>query len=107
NAQTAQEAMLKVGMQVQQQISPQTEWLVSAALGYDLHSQRHAVTARFTGGGVAFATEGLPQSKTLAELGIGISHQASDSMELVARYDLRLRKGLRDQTASVRLNRAF
>lgn len=107
NAQTAQEAILKVGAQVQQQITPQTQWLASAALGYDLRDQRNAVTARFTGGGVAFTTEGLPQPRTLGELGVGIRHQASDDMELVARYDVRLRKGLRDQTASVRLNWAF
>lgn len=107
NAQTAQEAILKVGAQVQQQITPQTQWLARAALGYDLRDQNNAVTARFTGGGVAFTTEGLPQSRTLGELGVGIRHQASDSMELVARYDLLIRKGLRDQTASVRLNWAF
>ncbi|MDR7148540.1 outer membrane autotransporter protein [Hydrogenophaga palleronii] len=107
NAQTAKEAMLKVGAQLQQQITPQTQWLASAALGYDLHNQHNAVTARFTGGGVAFTTEGLPPSRTLGELGVGIRYQASDSMELVARYDLRLRKGLRDQTASVRLDWAF
>jgi len=107
DAQTAQEAILKVGSQVQQQITPQTRWLASAALGYDLRNQRNALTARFTGGGVAFTTEGLPPSRTQAELGLGIHHQASDSMELVARYDLRLRKGLRDQTASVRMNWAF
>jgi outer membrane autotransporter protein len=107
NAQTAQETILKVGAQLQQQITPQTQWLASAALGHDLRDQNSAVTARFTGGGVAFTTEGLPQSRTLADLGLGIRHQASDSMELVARYDLRLRKGLRDQTASVRVNWAF
>lgn len=107
NAQTAQEVMLKVGAQLRQQISPQTQWLASAALGHDLRNQRHAVTARFTGGGVAFTTEGLPPSRTVAELGVGIRHQTSDSMELLARYDLRLRKGLRDQTASLRLNWAF
>ncbi|MCU0762583.1 MAG: autotransporter outer membrane beta-barrel domain-containing protein [Hydrogenophaga sp.] len=107
NEQTAQEAILKVGAELQQQLTPQTQWLASAALGYDLRHQRNAVTARFSGGGVAFTTEGLPAARTLGELGLGIRHQASDSVELVARYDLRLRKGLRDQTASVRLNWAF
>ena len=107
NEQTAQEAVLKVGAQVQQQLTPQTQWLASAALGYDLRDQRDAVTARFTGGGVAFTTEGLPASRTLGELGLGIRHQASNGMEVVARYDLRLREGLRDQTASVRVNWAF
>ena len=105
--QTAREAILKVGAQVQQQITLQTQWLASAALGYDLRNQRNAVTARFTGGGVAFTTEGLPASRTLGELGAGIQYKASDNLDLVARYDLRVGKGLRDQTASVRLNWAY
>jgi outer membrane autotransporter protein len=105
--QTAHEAILKVGAQVQQQFTPKIQWLASAALGYDLRNQRNAVTARFTGGGVAFTTEGLPASRTLGELGAGIQYKASDNLDLVARYDLRVRRGLRDQTASVRLSWAF
>ncbi|WP_332751771.1 autotransporter family protein [Hydrogenophaga sp.] len=105
--QTAHEAILKVGAQVQQQFTPKTQWLASAALGYDLRNQRNAVTARFTGGGVAFTTEGLPASRALAELGMGVLYKANDNLDVVAQYDLRLRKGLRDQTASVRLNWAF
>lgn len=105
--QTAHEAILKVGAQVQQQFTPKAQWLASAALGYDLRNQRNFVTARFTGGGVAFTTEGLPASRTLAELGMGILYKANDDLDVVAQYDLRLRKGLRDQTASVRLNWAF
>ncbi len=105
--QTAHEAILKVGAQVQQQFTPKTEWLASAALGHDLRNQRNAVTARFTGGGVAFTTEGLPASRALAELGMGLLYRASDNLDVVAQYDLRLRKGLRDQTATVRLNWAF
>lgn len=105
--QTAHEAILKVGAQVQQQFTPKTQWLASAALGYDLRNQRNAVTARFSGGGVAFTTEGLPASRTLTELGMGLLYRASDNLDVVAQYDLRLRKGLRDQTATVRLNWAF
>lgn len=105
--QTAQETVLKVSAQVQQQLTPKTQWLASAALGRDLRNQRNTTTARFTGGGVAFTTEGLPASRTLGELGVGIHHQASHKLQLLARYDLRMRKGLRDQTASVRLNWAF
>lgn len=107
DAQATHEAILKVGAQVQQQLTQQTQWLASAALGYDLRHQRNAVTARFTGGGVAFTTEGLPASRALAELGMGVLYKASDNLDVVAQYDLRLRKGLSDQTASVRLNWAF
>ena len=109
DGQTAHEAILKVGAQVQQQFTPKAQWLASAALGHDLRNQRNAVTARFTGGGVAFTTEGLPASRGLAELGMGMGmlYKASDNLDVAARVDLRLRKGLRDQTASVRLNWAF
>ena len=107
NAQNAQEALLKVGAQVQQQLTPQTQWLASAALGHDLRDQRNAVTARFTGGGVAFTTEGLPHSRVVGEIGVGLRYRASETMDVTARYDVRLRKGLRDQSATVRVGWAF
>lgn len=107
NAQKARELILKVGAHVQGDLNPRTQWLTRAAVGYDLAGQRDAVTARFSGGGVAFTTPALPQSRALAELGVGVRYRASESMEVTARYDVRLRKGLRDQTATVRLGWAF
>ncbi len=107
NAQKARELILKVGAHVQGDLNPRTQWLTRAAVGYDLAGQRDAVTARFSGGGVAFTTQALPQSRALAELGVGVRYRASESMEVTARYDVRLRKGLRDQTATVRLGWAF
>lgn len=107
NAQKAREAILKVGAQVQNDINVQTQWLARAAVGFDLTGPGSTVTARFTGGGVAFTTEGLPQSRVVAELGVGMRYRPRENMEFTARYDLRLRKGLRDQTASVRLGWAF
>ncbi|MGE0349610.1 autotransporter outer membrane beta-barrel domain-containing protein [Hydrogenophaga sp.] len=103
NAQKAREAILKVGAQVQKDFNTRTQWLTRAAVGADLSGQANTVTARFTGGGVAFTTEGLPRSRMVAEFGLGLRHRPSERMEISARYDLRLRKGLRDQTASVRL----
>lgn len=107
NEQKARELVLKVGAHVQGDINARTQWLARAALGYDLNDQGSTVTARFTGGGVAFTTDGLPKSRTLADLGVGVRYRATESMELTARYDVRLRKGLRDQTATVRLGWAF
>ena len=106
-SQKAEEAILKFGAQVQGGLASNTEWLARAALGYDLSSQRNAVTARFTGGGAAFTTEGLPHSKTVAELGVGLRYRPTEGMEVIARYDLALRKGLRDQSATVRLGWSF
>ena len=106
-AQKVQEAILKVGTQVQHEAGNQLQWLAHAALGYDLQSGDHAVTAQFTGGGAAFTTPGLPRARTVAELGVGMRYKPSEAMEVTARYDIALRKGLRDQTASVRLGWVF
>jgi outer membrane autotransporter protein len=107
NAQKARELILKVGAQVQGDLNARTQWLSRAAVGYDLHSQRNAVTARFTGGGLAFTTEGLPHSRVVGEIGVGLRYRASETMDVTARYDVRLRKGLRDQSATVRVGWAF
>ncbi len=107
NAQKAREAILKVGAQVQGDAGSRAQWLARAAVGYDIDGSNNAVTARFTGGGVAFITEGLPQARAIAEFGVGMRYRLRENMELVARYDLQLRQGLRDQTASVRLGWAF
>jgi outer membrane autotransporter protein len=106
-AQKAQEAILKFGAQVQHDADHQLQWLAHAALGYDLQSGDHAVTAQFTGGGAAFTTPGLPRARTVAELGVGMRYKPSEAMAVTARYDIALRKGLRDQTASVRLGWVF
>lgn len=106
-AQTARETLLKVGAQFAQDINAQTQWTVRAAAGYDLASPNAGATVRFTGGGNSFTTDGLPRARALAELGVGLRWRPAENMELVARYELRLRKGLNDQSASVRLGWAF
>ena len=106
-AQKAQETILKVGAQVQHGADHQLQWLASAALGYDLQSQDQVVSAQFSGGGAAFTTPGLPRARTVAELGVGLRYRPSEAMEVTARYDIALRKGMRDQTASVRLGWVF
>ena len=78
-----------------------------AAVGYDLASGRDTTTAQFTGGGAVFSTQGLARRRAVAELGLGVTHRASDSMELSVRYDLMVREGLTDQGASLRLDWRF
>lgn len=107
DAQTARESLLKVGAQFAQDIDARTQWTVRAAVGYDLASQDPGATVRFTGGGSAFTTDGLPKSRALAELGMGLRWRPTENIEVLARYALRLRKGLNDQSASVRLGWAF
>jgi outer membrane autotransporter protein len=105
--QKAQEAIVKVGAQLEGDISSRTQWLARAAVGYDLKDQDNGVTARFVGGGLPLVTPGLERSRSMAELGLGVRFRAGEGMELTARYDLQLRSGLRDQSASVRLAWAF
>jgi hypothetical protein len=106
-SQSAEEAILKMGAQMAQDINARTQWLVRGAVGYDLASQDRGVTTRFTGGGVSFTTDGLPRSRAVVELGLGMRFRPAENMELIARYELRLRKGLNDQSATVRLGWAF
>lgn len=106
-AQTAEELIVKLGVQARHPLGRQTHLLAMAAVGYDLASGRDTTTAQFTGGGTVFSTQGLARRRAVAELGLGVTHRASDSMELSVRYDLMVREGLTDQGASLRLDWRF
>ncbi|TNF55946.1 MAG: autotransporter outer membrane beta-barrel domain-containing protein, partial [Burkholderiales bacterium] len=106
-AQTAEELIVKLGVQARHPLGRQTHLLAMAAVGYDLASGRDTTTAQFTGGGAVFSTQGLARRRAVAELGLGVTHRASDSMELSVRYDLMVREGLTDQGASLRLDWRF
>ena len=107
DASTSEEAILKVGAELQRKTSERLHWLVSAALGYDLKSGNDTVVARFAGGGPAFAIEGVPRAREVAELGVGMIYRPGESTQLQARYDLLVRKGVQEQRASVRFSWLF
>lgn len=106
-AQTAEELIVKLGVQARHPMGTRTHLLAMAAVGYDLASGRDTTSAQFTGGGVVFATQGLARRRVVAELGLGVTHRASDAMELSMRYDLMVREGMTDQGASLRLDWHF
>lgn len=104
---TAEEAVLKFGAQLQHKTSERLQWMISAALGYDLKGDDSRVVARFTGGGPAFAIDGVSRGRKVAELGMGMSYRSSETTEFNARYELLVRQGLREQRASVRFSWLF
>lgn len=107
SAQTAEELIVKLGVQARHPMGTRTHLLAVAAVGYDLASGRDTTSAQFTGGGAVFATQGLARRRAVAELGLGVAHRASDAMELSMRYDLMVREGMTDQGASLRLDWRF
>lgn len=106
-AQKARELVVKVGVQTLYPVGAATHLMAQAALGYDLASGSNATTARFTGGGPVFLTEGMPRRRGVVELGLGVRHRPGDELEFNLRYDLLLREGLTDQGASLRLDWRF
>ena len=101
-SQTARALVVKAGVDVEHAWGNRHSVFAHGALGYDLDGARHSVTAQFTGGGDAFTTLGTPKARVLGELGLGLRLQTGSSTALAIRYDLDVRRGLRDQTASVR-----
>lgn len=106
-ASKSEEAILKFGTELQRKASERMQLMVSAALGYDLMSGSNTVVARFAGGGPAFAIEGVSRAREVAELGVGMSYRPSEAMELNARYELLMRRGVQEQRASVRFSWLF
>lgn len=106
-AQTAEELIVKLGVEARHPLGTQTHLLAQAAVGYDLASGRDTTSAQFTGGGAVFATQGLARRRAVAELGVGVVHRASDALEVSVRYDLAVREGMTDQGASLRLDWRF
>jgi len=106
-AQTAEELIVKLGVEARHPLGARTHLLGQAAVGYDLASGRDVTTAQFTGGGAVFATQGLARRRALAELGVGLLHRASETIEVSVRYALTVREGMTDQGASLRLDWRF
>lgn len=76
-------------------------------LGYDVLSDRTSITSAFAGGGAAFTTEGIDPSPWLVRGGLGLVMTTSNAVEVTARYDVEVREGFDNQTASVKARWAF
>lgn len=89
---------------------PVTNYLTlsaNAGVGYDLLSERSAITSNFAGGGGAFVTQGIDLSPWIGSAGVGAILTKFDNVDLSARYDLEARSEFTQQTASLKLRLPF
>lgn len=59
----------------------------NGGVGYDVISDDSTMTASFAGGGGVFTTTGIEPSPWVIRSGVGVTYQATDSLDLTARYD--------------------
>ena len=75
----------------------------NVGFGYDLMADRDALTAVYAGAPAAsFVTYGQDVDPWIANGGIGFVYQATDALEITARYDAQTRSRFDNQTASLK-----
>ncbi|MBU6498934.1 MAG: autotransporter outer membrane beta-barrel domain-containing protein, partial [Rhodospirillales bacterium] len=105
---TAQELISGVDAKVTHALNDRLMVTANLGGGYDVLNERASITSAFAGDpGSAFVTRGLKASPWLARGGVGLVGRTGNGVELTARYDVELRDGFSNQTASVRMRLPF
>ena len=99
----ADELILLAEGKVNHAVGGGTSLTANLGLGVDALAKQSSITAAYVGGGGQFLTPGLKPARELARAGFGAVMNASNAMEITARYDIELRDGFRNQTVSARL----
>ena len=81
--------------------------VANAGIGYDVLDGKNSITASYVGGGAAFRTQGMDASPWLGRAGLGLTINATETIEITAKYDLEARSDFLDQTASAKVRWAF
>ena len=76
--------------------------VASAAVSYDVVSDKQSVTSAFTGGGSSFVSEGASPSRTAFNSGLGMTYREGD-IQVEAGYQLELRERYMGHAAMLRL----
>jgi hypothetical protein len=76
-------------------------------VGYDVLNEKNSLTTSFVGGGATFTTKGLDPSPWIARGGLGLAVNATETVEISARYDVESRSDFINQTASAKVRWAF
>lgn len=105
---TTDQLLLAADGKVSHQLADGLAVMGNLGVGYDALSKRAAMTSAFAGEpGQSFVTYGVSPKPWLARAGLGISKSLKNGPEVTARYDLELREGFNNQTASVKLRWNF
>ncbi len=107
NSNNTDELILMAEGRVAHSVSDKATLTANLGVGYDVLSDRTAVTAAFTGGGAAFTTQGLDPSAVLVRGGAGLVVTNSSALEITARYDFEVRQDFDNQTASLKFRLPF
>jgi hypothetical protein len=88
-------------------VSDKFSLTANAGLGYDALAKNAVIVSSFTGGGPAFATQGVSPSHLLARGGAGVTYHGGKGWEVVGRYDVEARSRFTNQTVSVKIRKSF
>jgi outer membrane autotransporter protein len=107
NRKSAEELTLLGGGKLNHALSEATRLTANLGIGYDALAHRSLIASSFAGGGAAFTTEGIRPSPWLTRGGLALLVNQVNGVEVTAGYDLEVRKGFTNQTASVKFRLPF
>ncbi|WP_159453048.1 autotransporter outer membrane beta-barrel domain-containing protein [Pseudogulbenkiania subflava] len=103
-----EELVLSLEGKLTHNLSDRTTLLASLGGGYDFMNEQSSITAAFAGSpSAAFTTKGIDPSPWLARGGLGLVTKLNNGVELSARYDVEIREGFTNQTASLKARWMF
>jgi len=105
---TREELILGVDGKLSRAMNDTTTVMANLGIGYDVINDRVGLTSVFAGApGLAFETKGIDPSPWLLRGGLGLAVNASETLQISARYDFEVRNDFDNQTASVKARWAF
>lgn len=103
-----EELVLSLEGKLTHNLSDRTTLLASLGGGYDFMNEQSSITSAFAGSSsAAFTTKGIDPSPWLARGGLGLTTKLNNGVELSARYDVEIREGFTNQTASLKARWMF
>ncbi len=108
NSQTYQELLVSANLRLDHDLTDKMKVTGNVGAGYNTLNNQVQITSTYSGGGAAFATNGLQVSPWLYNAGVGIIGQIQKGYELAVRYDVQATtSGYLNQMASARLKILF
>lgn len=108
DSRTTDQLLLSMDGKLSHELKP--DMIVSAnfGVGYDALNSQSSITASFAGEpGSGFTTEGLEPSPWLQRAGLSLVSNTENGMEISLHYDAEHRESFLNQTASLKLSKAF
>jgi uncharacterized protein with beta-barrel porin domain len=105
---SVEQFILSADAKLNHKLSESTTFSANLGAGYDLINHRNSATSAFAGApGAVFITQGIDPSAWSLRGGLGLAKMTSTGTEVSARYDLDVKEGFTNQTASVKVRVPF